>query len=99
MVALVAGVARPPRRARSLCGMPKRARSAGALADAGGLQDLAAIAAGGQSRLEQVLITRRRSNAAFTATGLVHHSDAGSHAVYLTRDGGGPWTVSQPLHR
>jgi hypothetical protein len=30
------------------------------------------------SALEQALFTRRRGNAAFTATGLVHHSDAGS---------------------
>jgi putative transposase len=27
---------------------------------------------------EQALFTRRRGNAAFTATGLIHHSDAGS---------------------
>ncbi len=30
------------------------------------------------SALEQALFTRRRGNAAFTATGLIHHSDAGS---------------------
>jgi hypothetical protein len=30
------------------------------------------------SALEQALFTRRRGNAAFTATGLLHHSDAGS---------------------
>jgi len=30
------------------------------------------------SALEQALFTRRRGNVAFTATGLVHHSDAGS---------------------
>ncbi len=31
------------------------------------------------SALEQALFTRRRGNTAFTATGLLHHSDAGSH--------------------
>jgi putative transposase len=35
------------------------------------------------SVLEQALFTRRRSNAQFTATGLVHHSDAGSQYVSL----------------
>jgi putative transposase len=35
------------------------------------------------SVLEQALFTRRRSNAEFTATGLVHHSDAGSQYVSL----------------
>ena len=30
------------------------------------------------SALEQALFTRRRRNAALTAAGLVHHSDAGS---------------------
>jgi putative transposase len=30
------------------------------------------------SALEQALFTRRRGNAAFTATGLIHHSDARS---------------------
>ena len=34
------------------------------------------------SALEQALFTRRRGNAAFTATGLVHHSDAGV-AIHL----------------
>jgi transposase InsO family protein len=35
------------------------------------------------SALEQALFTRRRGNAAFTATGLVHHSDAGSQYTSL----------------
>jgi putative transposase len=35
------------------------------------------------SALEQALFTRRRDNAAFTATGLVHHSDAGSQYTSL----------------
>jgi putative transposase len=35
------------------------------------------------SVLEQALFTRRRGNAEFTATGLVHHSDAGSQYVSL----------------
>jgi transposase InsO family protein len=35
------------------------------------------------SVLEQALVTRRRANAEFTATGLVHHSDAGSQYVSL----------------
>jgi putative transposase len=34
------------------------------------------------SALEQALFTRRRGNAAFTATGLVHHSDAGSQGGF-----------------
>jgi putative transposase len=36
------------------------------------------------SALEQALFTRRRGNAAFTATGLVHHSDAGSQYTSLS---------------
>jgi putative transposase len=35
------------------------------------------------SALEQALFTRRRGNAAFTATGLTHHSDAGSQYTSL----------------
>ncbi len=35
------------------------------------------------SALEQALSTRRRGNAAFTATGLIHHSDAGSQYTSL----------------
>jgi putative transposase len=35
------------------------------------------------SALEQALATRRRSDAQFTATGLVHHSDAGSQYTSL----------------
>jgi putative transposase len=35
------------------------------------------------SALEQALFTRRRGNAAFTPTGLVHHSDAGSQYTSL----------------
>lgn len=35
------------------------------------------------SALEQALFTRRRGNAAFTATGLLHHSDAGSQYTSL----------------
>ena len=35
------------------------------------------------SALEQALFTRRRGNVAFTATGLVHHSDAGSQYTSL----------------
>ena len=35
------------------------------------------------SALEQALFTRRRGNADFTATGLVHHSDAGSQYTSL----------------
>jgi putative transposase len=35
------------------------------------------------SALEQALFTRRRGNAAFTATGLIHHSDAGSQYTSL----------------
>ena len=35
------------------------------------------------SALEQALFTRRRTNATFTATGLLHHSDAGSQYVSL----------------
>ena len=35
------------------------------------------------SALEQALFTRRRGNAGFTATGLVHHSDAGSQYTSL----------------
>jgi putative transposase len=35
------------------------------------------------SALEQALFSRRRTNAAFTATGLLHHSDAGSQYVSL----------------
>jgi putative transposase len=34
------------------------------------------------SALEQALFTRRRGNVAFTATGLVHHSDAGSQTGF-----------------
>lgn len=34
------------------------------------------------SALEHALFTRRRGNAAFTATGLVHHSDAGSQGGF-----------------
>ena len=37
----------------------------------------------GHAALEQALFTRRRGNAAFTATGLVHHSDAGSQYTSL----------------
>jgi transposase InsO family protein len=35
------------------------------------------------SALEQALFTRRRGNAAFTATGLIHHSDAGAQYTSL----------------
>jgi putative transposase len=35
------------------------------------------------SVLQQALFTRRRANAAFTATGLIHHSDAGSQYTSL----------------
>lgn len=35
------------------------------------------------SALQQALFTRRRTNATFTATGLLHHSDAGSQYVSL----------------
>ncbi|GLY33887.1 hypothetical protein Kisp02_72520 [Kineosporia sp. NBRC 101731] len=35
------------------------------------------------SALEQALFTRRRANTRFTATGLVHHSDAGSQYTSL----------------
>lgn len=35
------------------------------------------------SALEQALFTRRRGNTAFTATGLIHHSDAGSQYTSL----------------
>jgi transposase InsO family protein len=35
------------------------------------------------SALEQALFTRRRGNPAFTATGLIHHSDAGSQYTAL----------------
>ena len=35
------------------------------------------------SALEQALFIRRRGNASFTATGLVHHSDAGSQYTSL----------------
>jgi putative transposase len=35
------------------------------------------------SALEQALFTRRRTNVAFTTTGLVHHSDAGSQYTSL----------------
>jgi putative transposase len=35
------------------------------------------------SALEQALFTRRRTNVEFTATGLLHHSDAGSQYVSL----------------
>jgi transposase InsO family protein len=35
------------------------------------------------SALEQALLTRRRGNAAFTATGLVHHTEAGSQYTSL----------------
>jgi putative transposase len=35
------------------------------------------------SALEQALFTRRRGNAAFTAAGLLHHSDAGSQYTSL----------------
>jgi putative transposase len=35
------------------------------------------------SALQQALFTRRRGNAAFTATGLIHHSDAGSQYTSL----------------
>lgn len=35
------------------------------------------------SALEQALFTRRRTNVAFTPTGLLHHSDAGSQYVSL----------------
>ncbi|MGO1956649.1 DDE-type integrase/transposase/recombinase, partial [Microbacterium sp.] len=34
------------------------------------------------SALEQSLFTRRRTNVEFTTTGLLHHSDAGSQAVF-----------------
>jgi putative transposase len=34
------------------------------------------------SALEQALFTRRRGNAGFTATGLIHHSDAGSQGGF-----------------
>src|SRR4051794_15294558 len=34
------------------------------------------------SALEQALFTRRRGNASFTATGLLHHSDAGSQGGF-----------------
>jgi hypothetical protein len=43
------------------------------------------------SVLEQALFTRRRADSRFTATGLVHHSDAGSQ-------GGFKWS-SQHLQR
>jgi putative transposase len=36
------------------------------------------------SALEQALFTRRRHNSAFTSTGLVHHSDAGSQYTSIT---------------
>jgi putative transposase len=35
------------------------------------------------SALEQALFTRKRTNSRFTATGLVHHSDAGSQYTSL----------------
>src|SRR3954452_6765245 len=41
------------------------------------------------SALEQALFTRRRGNAAFTATGLIHRSDAGSQ-------GGFNWSSQHP---
>ena len=45
------------------------------------------------SALEQALFTRRRGNAAFTATGLIHHSDAGSPNTRLWRS---PRRCSRP---
>ena len=46
------------------------------------------------SALEQALFTRRRGNAAFTATGLLHHSDAGSQRN--TRRWRSPTPCSRP---
>ncbi|MBY4576285.1 hypothetical protein ACN94_22650, partial [Gordonia paraffinivorans] len=34
------------------------------------------------SALEQALFTRRRTDFSFTATGLIHHSDAGSQGEF-----------------